>query len=110
MKYKVGQKLENKDYESVEIIEVHDRYYMIINQDDEAFAYSESEVKNFVLVTKEIPPDGTPVKILNNRNDGYIVRISSGEVDRDEDLECYLNAEFRGPVCGWPDSEWELLK
>lgn len=55
---------------------------------------------------REIPPDGTPVKIDFDGN--TFVYISSGTVGLDGDLRCYGSSTFSGNKITF--SDWEVIK
>lgn len=60
----------------------------------------------YTLKEKEIPPDGTPVKV--NYDGDICVRISCGKTADTGELYCYDEGKFEGARSIW--KKWELIK
>ena len=105
MKYKAGDILEDGEGSIRNIQGSIGDAYFTINGFGSANIYSEKELDGggFKKKEREIPPDGTPVKV-----DYTHVRISNGKLDEDGNLLCYEGGRFKGSVVAYDN--WELIK
>jgi len=110
MKYKIGDVLVKGGDVSVNIEGVIGKVYIIIDNLNVSGTCSESEIEGYTLKTKEIPPDGTPVKVWYGDPDCLpLVRISTGGVGHcGEGIMVYSGGLFQNATETW--DKWDVLK